>query len=373
MTAPLEPAAFGRRSRRRGVIEKILGMLAGCYLAVLTSSAPAQPADNIVVRHESYIEQLGQSAEVKIDDVQAVFRMVLESLPERVQVFPTEDYYYFKFVHRGVPYAGNIRLQHGLRDDGKLHFAYTVEPSLWRDQGRAYHKLLGPSEGVKVERIDQWTYGVSLGSKTVTFALNQMTGVAPPAGLLTADERYIGPVFDESGIRFFLVYNPKLKIFHYLLDQTAPVPEDLAKSPVSDRITLGIRTGFAFYRDRKDRQILIGVFEENARSNNYFDGPFDQLPDNFVEGETLLRAILEVEPRYKGKLDRFGSKFDGSERYMIAPYLHYKAERDLAMFERCARNRRIPSTSYYACFAVTEGQTPRPIAEEMAYAARNRR
>jgi hypothetical protein len=39
---------------------------------------------------------------------------------------------------------------------------------------------------------------------------------------------------------------------------------------------------------------MIGAFEGNMRANNYFDGPFDQLPDNFIEGEALRAAILSV-------------------------------------------------------------------------------
>jgi hypothetical protein len=31
--------------------------------------------------------------------------------------------------------------------------------------------------------------------------------VKPPAGALRADETFIGPIFDESAIRFFLVFN----------------------------------------------------------------------------------------------------------------------------------------------------------------------
>ena len=58
--------------------------------------------------------------------------------------------------------------------------------------------------------------------------------------------------------------------------------------------------------------------------NNYFDGPFDQLPDNFIEGDTLRNAILKVQPNLKGQIDRFGGTPDGEVRYMIGPYLLYK-------------------------------------------------
>ena len=38
------------------------------------------------------------------------------------------------------------------------------------------------------------------------------------------------------------------------------------------------------------------VFYTNSEVNNYFDGPFDQLPDNFMEGEAFREMLLKVEP-----------------------------------------------------------------------------
>ena len=37
-----------------------------------------------------------------------VFAFVLGQLPERVQVYPTENYYYFGFIHNGVRYQGEF-------------------------------------------------------------------------------------------------------------------------------------------------------------------------------------------------------------------------------------------------------------------------
>ena len=59
----------------------------------------------------------------------------------------------------------------------------------------------------------------------MTFALNDLSSVKPPPDVLKADETFLGPIFDESGIRFFLVFNSRLKIFHYILDETAPVAD----------------------------------------------------------------------------------------------------------------------------------------------------
>lgn len=141
-----------------------------------------------------------------------------------------------------------------------------------------------------------------------------------------------------------------MRDFLYILNENQSVPDQFVPSPRTDRILIGRRTGFAFYRDhRLDRKILIGVYEGNMRLNTYFDGPFDQLPDNFIEGETLREAILEVQPALKGRIDRFGSAPSGEVRYMIDPYLPYRRVDELYAYDRCA-GKRIEAANYYDCF-----------------------
>jgi hypothetical protein len=162
-------------------------------------------------------------------------------------------------------------------------------------------------------------------------------------------------VFDESAIRLFLIFNKRLKLFHYVLDETVAVADQFVRASLTSRILIGRRTGFAFYQDyRLKRKILIGVFEGNARVNNYFDGPFDQLPDNFVEGEELREAILAVDPSLTGKIDRVGSAPDGSGRYLIGPYVYYRTEEELRSFHDCATRRRRTDDTYYRCFVHTD-------------------
>ena len=165
----------------------------------------------------------------------------------------------------------------------------------------------------------------------------------------------------NSAIRFFLVFNPRLKVFHYLLDETEKVADQFFSPKKTDRILVGKRTGFAFYKDhRLNRKILIGAFEGNMRANNYFDGPFDQLPDNFIEGETLRDAILAVRPQLKGQIDRFGGSPDGSIRFMIGPYLPYQAITDLDPIHACAQ-RKQKQPDYYRCF-VTDDESGGMVA-----------
>ena len=305
--------------------------------------------------NQSYVEEVGRVGEFDIIDARAVFAFVLHALPERVKVYPTENYYYFAFHHRGLRYVGNIRLENETRDQGKIHFAYEVEAAQWSPEQKLFHVLLERSDGLEVERLEPLVYRLSYRGRSVVFELNDLSKVTPPAAAIGAGERYVGPVFDESAIRFFLLYSPKLKNFHYVLDETVPVPDELAASAISERILIGKRTGFAFYRDHKrERKILIGVFAGNVRLNNYFDGPFDQLPDNFIEGETLRSAILQIEPRLAGRIDRYGSSFDGQMRYAISPYMQYSAVRDLERIHRCAVRQRAAAERYYRCFLVDE-------------------
>jgi hypothetical protein len=342
----------------------------GAILLPVQFSA-AQPAEPPLQTNQAYVEEVTRPASINIGDPMAVFGYLMARLPERVKVYPTENYYYFGFVHNGIRYAGNLRLDASNRDDGKADFAYFQDTSQWYDDSEVKHLLVGPEQGVSVEKVEPLVYRVSYQGKSVIFALNDLRHVKPPAGALSPDEKFIGPIFDESAIRFFLVFNTRLKIFHYLLDETETVADQLFASKKNDRILVGKRTGFAYYKDhRLDRKILIGAFEGNMRANNYFDGPFDQLPDNFIEGEALRDAILSVRPQLKGEIDRFGGSRDGSIRFMIGPYLPYQALTDLDPIHACAVKKQ-KQPDYYRCF-VTDDESGGMVAPKPKKSARQK-
>ncbi|MCW5681804.1 MAG: hypothetical protein KF794_13845 [Xanthobacteraceae bacterium] len=327
-------------------------------LALLVCMLPAH-AQNLpkLDTNQNYVEELSRNAPVT--DRMEVLRYVLQALPERVKVYPTENYYYFSFNSGGVRYAGNIRLDASDRDEGKLHFAYYIDYVGWKPELPGIYARLGREENVIVEKVEAFLYRVTFGGKSVLFELNDLSNVKPPEAALAPDEQFLGPVFDESGTRFFLVFNKKLKFFLYVLDETVPVHDQFSRAEFTDRILIGTRTGFAYYRDtQRERKILIGVFEANALANNYFDGPFDQLPDNFLKGDELRDAILEVAPELKGKIDRFGGNPDGSERYLIASYALYRDVKDLLPVHQCASGRRDRRRDYYECFVIDETETP---------------
>ena len=337
------------------------GILALAWIAAaLAQNAPAEWRTN-----ESEIGAATQTSGLAIDDPAAVFAFVLGRLPDRVQVYPSENYYYFSFVNNGVRYDGNIRLAASNRDRGEVYFSYNEQITDWNENPRGRHSVLGAAQGVTVEKLAPLIYRIAQGDKSVTFALNDLLQAKPPGGSLSADEKFIGASFDESAIRFFLVFNTRLKIFHFLLDETVPAADLLGPAGPGSRILIGKRTGFAFYQ-YENRKILIGVSARQSRLNSYFDGPFDQLPENFIEGETLREAIVASDPAVRGKIDRLGLYPDGLNRYLIHPYLLYERVSDLAVFHRCATSKSVRPAERPACFVIDNQEAmrrdPRPLA-----------
>ena len=271
-------------------------------LAGLAFGAAAEEANPVLHFNQAYVEEAMRTSTLDVKDPMAVFAYVFAGLPERVKVYPTENYFYFTFIHNGAPFDGNIRLDASNRDDGKVIFAYSEDLVEWRGETDVKHLILDEASGVKLEKVEALVYRMTYQDKSVVFELNDLSGVRPPANALAPNETFIGPVFDELGIRFFLVFDRKLKIFHFILDETVRVADQLEPAGRTDRILIGKRTGFAFYRDHlRDRKIMIGGYEGNMVTNSYFDGPFDQLPDNFIEGDTLRDAIIMAEPEMKGQ------------------------------------------------------------------------
>jgi hypothetical protein len=325
---------------------------------LFATAAAVQEANPKLSTLESYIDELTRNDTLDVNDPLKVFAFVLNSLPDRVKVYPTENYYYFHFLHGGTPYSGNIRIE--ISDKAPtLHFAYYQTETAWRPEENAKQIVLGEKNGVTLEKKDKLLYRIAYREKSVLFALNDLSQVKPPAGALAPNERFIGPVFDDSGVRYFLVFNDRLKIFLYILDETGNPSEEFFPAREKSRILLGKRTGFAYFRDHKMmRKILIGAFEDNVLLNTHFDGPFDQLPDNFIEGETLRSAILAASPQIKGRIDRYGRALDRNIRYAIKPYLNYVEVTDLAPIEACA-DKRVNEPAYYKCFVTDEAPSPK--------------
>ena len=71
---------------------------AGVLLGLLSTGVVTAAEEMRVTTHEAYVEEVSRGADFDIGDIKAVFALVLASLPERVKVYPTENYFYFTFT-----------------------------------------------------------------------------------------------------------------------------------------------------------------------------------------------------------------------------------------------------------------------------------
>jgi hypothetical protein len=104
---------------------------------------------------------------------------------------------------------------------------------------RLRRAAIDDSRGVVLEKLERFLYRLTRG-KSVVFALNDLSQVKPSSGVLEPHERFLGPIFDEPAIRFFLVFNEELSIFHYLLDETADVADHFSVMPRACACSLGV-------------------------------------------------------------------------------------------------------------------------------------
>ncbi|MHA1536636.1 MAG: hypothetical protein ACTSUD_03700 [Alphaproteobacteria bacterium] len=305
--------------------------------------------------NQGFVE--GLYGTVKLDDEMAVFAHVFNTLPDKVTVYPTENYFYWSFTANGRTIWGNFRLDASDRDKGILNLGYFEydENGKFQDYD-GWEKSISAKDGMVLKKISRFVYAITYKGRTVTFTLNDI-GMAPPKkAKLAPGEVYVGPVFDESGVKFFLVFAKPTNHFIYVVNEDGAPPETFKK--LKDGLTvIGRRTGFAYYLDKPNaRKILIAINGANARRNNYYDGPFDQLPDNYAD-QTRIKKYLELAyPHIKGKIDKYGVlKGEKGNRVAVGSYHIYTSEDQLTFVASCAKTHKPTTAKFYACITPDGG------------------
>jgi hypothetical protein len=319
-----------------------------------SNQAPMVGSSGALITNQQVI--VGLERELDLTDARAVLRFVLESLPAEVFVYPTENYFYFRFYAQGKAIWGTIGLLAQDRDQGVLSFGYSEhneDPSrpdpLTRVGGGGTYS---GQDGVRIVRIDAFTYRVTFEGRTVVFRLNDAPFVPPVKANLSVGEVFVGPIFDESGIRFHLMFDEAESHLFMILNDDEPVTELF--QALDHELVIGQRTGFAFYGDDDhDRLILVGVRGENVIKNNWYDGPHDQMPDNYVSLGLIpaYQGYLEASyPHIRGRIDRYGNFLDApNSRIAVAPYLVYFDEADLVERIRDCKGSTRTRSAFQAC------------------------
>lgn len=282
-----------------------------------------------------------------LDDVDEVFWHVFSRLPDEVVIYPSENYYYFKMYVGQRQIWGNIRLAAGRRERGVLSFAYfEYKESQFVDEPRIKRsKFFTVADGLLIDEVDPFTFVVRYDGKEVTSHLHELSQEQPTLFELGEDEVSVMRTFDESGYQFFLLFNEQSNYLFWVLNEEEPIPDIL--EPLGEDLLVGRRSGFVFLVDRAhdDRRVLAAVHGENATVNNYYDGPFDQLADNYVEQTNVSHYLELAVPTLQGRIDKYGYYTDregGSSRVAVSPYYVYFSVRDLEQFMKAVREAEDP-------------------------------
>ncbi len=339
------------RTSSRPVLLSILVLGLAGALTAGCAGEPERPPARRIVTNEAFINGLYMGLD--LTDQREVFRFVFSQLDDEVTVYPSENYYYFEFTARGKTLAGSISLFPEDRDSARVGFGYAT-----RLEDKARHKRyfntgegakLTAQDGVRLEALDAFTYAVRFEGKTVRFHLYN-PGLEPPQkAALRPDERFVGPSFDESGLRFYLLFNETTSKLFWILNEDGFVPETFRTTDI-EGVVIGDRTEFAFYVDSvQTRKILIGVAGLNVLHNNWYDGPFDQMPDNYVyTGQIDLKKYLMAHYGYEASaIDDYGN-YGAASRVPVAPYTVYFSEDALRLVETCTASEPEPP-AFYAC------------------------
>lgn len=310
---------------------------AALALAFLTSAGPgrAEQPVNPVLFAETDIASL---ARTRVDAARPmdVLRYVLAAAGDEIMVYPSEGYYYFQFQNGSQRILGNIRFDLVDAAEGKLNFGYS-SPRAFGSELVNHFSVLSATDGVSLVAVSPFEYRLGFEGRTIRVliydARRELAGPKP----LAAGETYVGPVFDESGVRMHLLFDEVENAFLFVLNDDAPPAETYSAYPGSERVEIGDRTAYAFYRDTaRNRRILVGVSYPNVRSNSYYDGPFDQLPDRFVAPETMQALLERAYPHLRGRIGPRGLYLDSEYmRAMVAPYRQYDSPAQLDELAGC--------------------------------------
>ena len=330
------------------------------------SWGPEAPWKPYLMFNQKFVEGVNADVDLDMTDIEAVFWHIFSSLPAEITVYPSENYFYFILYANGTQYWGNIRLPSGRRERGVVSFAYFefIEFPSVPGTGKSWAKYFTDADGITVTEVDPFAWDVRYGGKTVRFHLNRLRQDPPKSFELAENEAFIERTLDESGLRFFLMFNTDTNYFFWVLNEEEGVADTL--DSIADDIVVGKRSGFAFWVDseHQDRKVLATIRSISVTRNDYYDGPFDQLADNYVDENKISEWMIRAYPALEGRIDKYGYYTDTerSSRVAISAYGTYYTQADIITFiERAKASDDV--YRYMSRGGVPVSVTPTPEAD----------
>jgi len=305
----------------------------------------------------------GLQNEIIIENDLDLFSAVFKTLPSKVIVRPSENYYYWDLFVNGTHYKGNIGLFADLRKKGKINFGYYEEVFDVKSINQALGGMdIAAADGINLIERDLNTYDLTFENKTVTFLLNP--SIPAVDAKLAIGEKLIGSTYDESGIAFNLIYDSTFQHIFWTLNDRDSNGEQL--SEIRNGLMVGNRTGFVYYLDSLNhRKVLCGVYGPNIQKNTWYDGPFDQLPDNQIYAGQLNLSdyMIAAYPDLENEIDIYGHFLNDPEsRVALANYMTYFKIDMLAHAVKYCQD--VATNHQEFIYYLTQDRYPRDLFEE---------
>ena len=296
---------------------------------------------------QQWINEGYYTDEVNAEDVDAYFWHIFSRLPNEVTIYPSENYFYFIDYIGGRQIWGNIRLPSGRRERGVLSFGYSEFNEFPSGPGSylSRSKYFTDGDGLLIKQGgDAFTWLVTYNKKTVTFHLHKLKQEPPKLFSLRKDEKFIERTFDESGFQFFLLFNTASNYFFWVLNEEERVPDRF--TALDKDILLGRTSGFAFWLDgeKPPRKVLASIRKISVTRNDYYDGPFDQLADNYAEQTKISEWMERAIPGIKGRIDKWGyyTDVERPSRVALSVYGTHYTQADILDFIKRAKSLSDP-------------------------------
>ncbi len=305
-----------------------------CWLAALLA-CPAAKAG------ESRVFVLPQPLPAITIGNAEMFQAIFAQIPKETQVLPTEHYFYWQGVSEGKSVRGNLRFANGLRERGELSFSYTCGEFSASPHFTA-------KDGVILTCEDAFTVVLQSAGRTVKFHLHELPQTPPSASQLLPGEQFVERTCDESGLRFYLIYQREGNCFNWLLDEATPGNF----VPLEGNLHHETRTDFVF-EITPQRKLLVGVKQSHVRANDAYDGPFDQLADNYAEASGRQALLEKAVPECAGRIDAWGNYRDTEkpQRVGLVPYFIYPNLQEMK-----AWRKRLPAGGWLERYVSRQGK-----------------